>query len=156
MFRSRLATWSAVLSEPRRSHASRGIRKKIWNRAALSFASSLIRLNWSPKNLRSRLSIVVKGSFRNCFKKRGRDVKIIPCGYFPPSFLSAQISPMSPRSPTIVTAAAVRAPEIAAAKVNVAITRHTISANTTSTIGFASTFLANVRPPFEHKQMLNS
>ena len=49
------------------------------------------------------------------------------------------MSPTSPKSPTTVIAAAVKAPDTAAAKVNVAITRITTTARVTATRGLAST-----------------
>lgn len=67
-----------------------------------------------------------------------------------PTFLRTQISPTRPSNPTTVTAAAVRAPEIAEAKVKVATTRITIKAKATSTIGFFSMFFValNIWPSF--------
>jgi hypothetical protein len=65
------------------------------------------------------------------------------------TFFRTQINPTRPKSPTTVTAAAVKAPEIAAAKVKVATTRITMSASAISTIGFANMFLAiHNTPPY--------
>ncbi len=52
-----------------------------------------------------------------------------------PIFLSAQTNPISPNNPTIVRAAAVKAPEMAEAKVSVAMTRITTTARVTVTSG---------------------